>query len=275
MNENARVPDLLLEKLAAGELDSKAKASVLKRLESEPGGMTRLEQIHLSNTEILEAYPSRQMAANIVERAAKTPEPHRGRSTLKIAIPLSFAALSTILILFIVNPFTPGQRESSDPFSPNGMTDNGIRLKGEPMLRLYKRTSDEPVLLERNAAVGAGDQLQIKYVPENATHGVIFSIDGSGVVTLHFPASTMGSTKLDSKPSTLDFAYTLDDAPNFERFYFITSSHAIDVEKVLQNVENTDKRSGSQLQLPNGLQQKEFTLRKKSGSSQPENKNEL
>ena len=71
-------------------------------------------------------------------------------------------------------------------------------------------------------------------VPENG-YGVILSIDGNGTVTLHFPGDAGQPTDLEmNRKVFLDSSYELDNAPDFERFFFITSSHAIDVNAVLE-----------------------------------------
>jgi hypothetical protein len=61
---------------------------------------------------------------------------------------------------------------------------------------------------------------------------LIASIDGAGVVTLHYPANADApalATALAQKPTSLPQAYVLDDAPQFERFFFITSEDPIEV----------------------------------------------
>lgn len=273
MNNKIKVPDLLLEKLIAGELDAYRKSSVLERLEDETGGMERLESIRESNRELLETYPARQMAANILERAEagnikKSQLPSFKIARFKSILALGIPAALAMALFFIVGPATQIQNVNnhlSQNSQLSGQTGDGIRLKGEPMLRLYKKTDRDPSLLENRAIVSAGDQLQIKYVPHGALYGIIFSVDGNGVITLHFPSSNGGTTRLENHPAMLDFAYTLDDAPKFERFYFVTSEKPVNVASVLKQAKKVTEKK-SELSLPADLNIKEFTLVKDNGN---------
>jgi hypothetical protein len=83
---------------------------------------------------------------------------------------------------------------------------------------------------------------------------VILSIDGRGTVTLHLPESQEKSTKLESgKQFLLPSAFELDDAPNFERFFFLISESPIDVNSILEEVQNMAKN-------PNLFQRKSLAL---------------
>jgi hypothetical protein len=66
---------------------------------------------------------------------------------------------------------------------------------------------------------------------------VILSVDGRGKVTWHTPSGYAGqplsSPTLDMKGQVvLPAAYELDDAPGFERFFFVYSSSPFDVAAV-------------------------------------------
>src|SRR5262249_16204658 len=59
-------------------------------------------------------------------------------------------------------------------------------------------------------------------------YGVIASVDGAGAVTLHFPFSEDAppqATAVARDTTTLPHAYALDDAPRFERFFFLIANH--------------------------------------------------
>jgi hypothetical protein len=57
---------------------------------------------------------------------------------------------------------------------------------------------------------------------------------------------------------SLDFSYELDNAPKWERFYFITSKTAFD----LRPIQNAFKSGTDSLQLNTPLKQFVFTLHK-------------
>ncbi|MDE2832664.1 MAG: hypothetical protein OXN20_21310, partial [Gemmatimonadota bacterium] len=65
--------------------------------------------------------------------------------------------------------------------------------------------------------------------------GVIVSVDGRGTVTRHLPASGTSAVRLiQGDPVPLDYSYELDDAPKWERFYFLTADASFDVRDVVQ-----------------------------------------
>ena len=100
---------------------------------------------------------------------------------------------------------------------------------------IYRKKGDEAEVLKDGELAKAGDLLQIAYVPAGKTYGIIISIDGNGVVTLHYPENINSSTILkQEKTVLLSSAYELDDAPEFERFFFITALAEINVQEILK-----------------------------------------
>ena len=100
---------------------------------------------------------------------------------------------------------------------------------------------------------------------------MILSIDGRGAVTLHLPESKGDSTKLElSKQSLLPNAIELDDAPEFERFFFLTSDSPIDVNGILQEAQdlakNLEQVRQNNLELPESFQQYSVLILKGEGS---------
>jgi hypothetical protein len=99
------------------------------------------------------------------------------------------------------------------------------------------------------------------------SYGVIFSIDGRSAVTMHYPYGLSQSTRLiPGKRIALDEAYTLDDAPDYEIFFFVVSSKPLDVsgilksaEQLARNPETALERSGAVFR---GYEVKTLTLRK-------------
>jgi hypothetical protein len=89
---------------------------------------------------------------------------------------------------------------------------------------------------------------------------VIFSIDGKGLVTLHFPENQADSTLLQPRDRVLlQSAYELDDAPEFERFFFITAQSEIQVGHILDMArslaQNPGKAKTAKLELPDAYDQ--------------------
>jgi hypothetical protein len=110
------------------------------------------------------------------------------------------------------------------------------------------------VILRDYAVLQAGNTIQLAYAVNTAPpefrpaasaaafprerYGVIFSIDGRAAVTLHYPYTPGQSTRLVSgKLVPLKEAYTLDDAPDFEIFFFVISDKPLDSGTVLKAAE--------------------------------------
>jgi hypothetical protein len=64
---------------------------------------------------------------------------------------------------------------------------------------------------------------------------VILSVDGRGVVTQHLPRDGTQAARLAAESQVLlDFAYELDDAPRWERFYFVAGPAPFDATPVIE-----------------------------------------
>ena len=106
-------------------------------------------------------------------------------------------------------------------------------LNEHPQLEIWRQTEGKAEILKPGASVKAFDSLQIAYLAAGRPYGMIVSLDGRGRLTLHYPESFSAVPILDQgNPSVLEFAYQLDDAPKFERFFFITSQTQFKVSAI-------------------------------------------
>ena len=114
------------------------------------------------------------------------------------------------------------------------------------------------------AAARENDVVQLAYQAAGRHFGAIVSIDGRGVVTRHLPAAGPLASPLKSGAAfALPQAYRLDDAPGFERFYFVTADQPFAVDLVLTAASHAAGAEG-RLALPAGLDQYSFALRKET-----------
>jgi len=161
----------------------------------------------------------------------------------------------TTLLVFLALP-----RTGSSP-------SNGDRIKGaaatRPSLAIYRRTPSGSERLADGDIVRAGDLLRVGYTSAGRAYGVILSIDGRGAVTMHLPPVGSESAPLDqSRTMTLlDRAYELDDAPNVERFYFVTSAKPFQAASIVTAARGV-RGSPAALPLPSGLEQVTFAIQK-------------
>jgi hypothetical protein len=251
------VPALLLEKAALGELSAAEKAQLEARLDGRDLEAL-VAPLRAENERILSRYPSKPQVEQIEARvrnatAAAGKKSKRNLKLVFAAVPVLAAALT----LAFVWPFF--EKDAVSP--PVNGENSGIRLKGKPELKIYRKAAAKPVKLESGALVENGVTLQIAIKPASATHVLIISVDGRGAATLHFPSDEHRSTSLrQGKTSflrtrdygwTLSRAYQLDDAPSYERFFFVVSDKAIDVAGVQAAVEKL-RSSDERPALPAG-----------------------
>jgi hypothetical protein len=116
--------------------------------------------------------------------------------------------------------------------SPTG--EAGVRLKGlGPALALFRKTANGSETLADGDVAHEGDVIRIGYRAFGRRYGVIVSLDGRGAVTRHFPER--GGTAAALEPQEvvlLAHAYRLDDAPAWERFFFVTADAPFPVAAV-------------------------------------------
>jgi len=185
--------------------------------------------------------------------------PRRWLPTLALGVPV--AAALAVLIVF-------SQRELPEEPRPQEVALlETTRPKGlEPRLLIHRQREDAPEPLADSARARQGDVLQLSYVSAGRRYGAVLSIDGRGAVTLHAPETSTGPLELKGGTVSLASAYELDDAPAFERFFFVTSEEPFDVNAVLESARALARDSGAArrepLPLPGSLSQTSVILDK-------------
>jgi len=258
--ESWTVSDLHLEQYVLGELTPRDMERVSEALAEDETLRARLAEIERSNREILAEYPPQRMAPLVEARASQEASPRRARPFTLIVLP---AAAVALLFLSIFTPMY---------LSRVNMSGTEITRAKEPKeLSIYRKVSDGYEKLANGALASAGDVLQIGYTAEDARYGAIFSIDGRGVVTFHLPEGyegrQQGSPELDQKGRTvLPVSYELDNAPGFERFFFVFSTSRFDMREVENAAKglaaSLSKAETGALKLPRGLTALSLLLKK-------------
>jgi len=266
--KNERIPELYLEQALLGELPEGKK-----ELTGSEQAAVRLEELKASNREILSQYDPEETARRIgirLESTGREESPAFLRpawfSQHRVGVLLAAAALAVVagtsLFLFrespVVEPAAPGIEIT--------------RIKGmDPAISLYRKSENSVERLVDGAAAREFDLIQISYNAAGKPFGAIFSIDGRGVVSLHLPGERRGSLVLRREGEVaLDFSYRLDDAPGFERFFFVTSDRTFDLDLVLKRVDKLSAElmkgkvdpAGAPLELPDGLEYTSLTVKK-------------
>jgi hypothetical protein len=257
-----RIPDITLEQYLLGELSEKEMVETKRILDEDHESRARLAALERSNREILERYPPDFMSRQIQLRLERR---HRDPSwKLLYQFRPMTALVGTAVALVLLFTVLPDDFISWRPGKDASME----RIKGQgPQLKLYRKTPDGSEALEDGTRVFQGDILRIGYQAAGRAHGAVLSVDGRGTVTLHLPHQGNRSVRLKNGGQVLlDFALELDDAPRWERFYFITGNAPFDIAPVLQaanriNIESPLDRA-EKLDLPKDLDQFVVSLEK-------------
>jgi len=244
--------DWRLEQAALGECP--------KGYEPDTEALAALER---SNKQILVELPPRVVTAEIHRRM----EEHRARKKRRALFTTSTFAAAAAILFFFVFVGRGGHDDQSAVDPGAGGPEESVRIKGSMRLLIHREAASEPALLKQGSTVASGDLLQLSYAAGGKSHGVIVSIDGRGSATLHFPSTPGARTAIAPTETTaLAHSYRLDDAPRFERFFFVASQGPIDPAMVLRAAErlaSKPTRETALLRLPEQLEQTAVLLRKK------------
>lgn len=245
--DHTEVSDYRFERYLLGELPNAELDALHQRIMSDPGLEERLAALKRSNEELQQHFPPEWMASQIklkMQRVGPQQE-QRQRSGYRLwAVPV--AAL--FLAVLAVPAFFDGVVELPTE-----------RIKGSaegPQLMIFRKLDRGEERLRDGARAYSGDLVQIVYRSSGLPFGAILSLDGSGTVTQHLPVNGTTAVRLTVR-DTLNFAYELDDAPKWERFFFI----AADYRFALAALKDQLAAGGAPKSVP-GLQLFEFTLNK-------------
>jgi hypothetical protein len=257
------LPDWLVERAALGEVPP-ANRERLER--ADPRELAeRTAALRTANAAELAAHPAgpalAQIEARVAAEARRRAEDRRRQRVRWLGVATTVAAV----VVAAQFAFPPARKGKSPPPPPPPET---TRVKGAARLLAFRQVGDQVARLDADALVRAGDVVQLRYNAGGQRYGVIASIDGAGVVTLHFPAredAPPQATAVSQATATLPHAYALDDAPRFERFFFVTADEPIDLARSLAALHALAARADAAdaaLELPPGLHQWSLRLRK-------------
>ena len=210
-----------------------------------------LKMLEDSDRAILEKYKPEDMARQIKGKMEKSQgEKNReipftkpsGKSRMMLLIPAAAMILFSVLLptMILRNDRVGDDREFT-------------RVKGmeEPRLKVYRKLEGESEELTENSSAAESDLIQLGYRISSPRYGMILSIDGRGVVTRHFPEEDNEAVLLKTGgEQLLPFSYELDDAPDFETFYLITSEEAFSAEKVVDTIAGAARKNEILLNIP-------------------------
>ncbi|OWV18290.1 hypothetical protein B7990_07185 [Fibrobacter sp. UWB4] len=246
------IPDWKLERFLTGDLPEE-EMNKLRELEANDAVFAnRVKMLREDNKAILSKLPFETFAANL-GTATGTAAKNAPRFTLvKFAVAAMFI-FAVAMVAFFAQRETSvmNERVGADVASVGGSqntqvafteTQSDTRIKGlDARMEVWKKTSAGIVQLNDLDSVGEGDEIQLRYAVPEKCYGLLFSMDGNGALTLHMGDGVKAIELAPGKMNSLPFAYKLDDAPYFEKFFFVTSPREFAVEE--NDIDKLLKRS--------------------------------
>lgn len=222
--DSPRVPQVLVERLALGELPPEQATEVRQRLVA-AGELHRLEALQADDDAVLAHYPPRIQAVAITEREGGEGARRRRR---RLALwGLELAVVAALLVAVVRPSVLPPALHGVHPdlALPEGVDAEelaaaGVRIKGEADLLVHRLGEAGPELLPDGARAAPGDTVQLQVVPGTYVggHALVVSVDGRGSLTRHYAGPLPEGGAL-----ALPRSFRLDDAPAFERFVLVLS----------------------------------------------------
>lgn len=251
------IPDWKLERFLTGDLPEE-EMNKLRELEANDALFAnRVKMLREDNKAILSKLPFETLAANLgmdaAGNAAKNVAKNAARFTLVKFAAAAMFVFAVALVAFFAQSETSvmNERVGSDVANVNGSQNTQValaenesdtRIKGlDARMEVWKKTPAGIVQLNDLDSVGEGDEIQLRYAVPEKCFGLLFSMDGNGALTLHMGDGVKAIELAPGKMNSLPFAYKLDDAPYFEKFFFVTSPKEFAVEE--NDVDKLLKRS--------------------------------
>jgi hypothetical protein len=247
-----KVSDLILEKYLKRQLSTKDMEEIKVSIESDVLLKNRFAALQKSDIDFKQKVYDPDFIIKL-------------KTTVKKKYITYFITISSVMSVLLVSLYV-----GISYFSSTSNISDQIelsRLKGNKQsLHIYKKEKNGLSLLKDKSVVSAGNVLQISYLSESHKYLMILSVDGNGVITRHFPYDKDEATQISANVETsLKYSYELDDAPEFERFFYISSSNPFQylyIEKMIKkNIAQV--KNSIEIDLPDGYYQESILLLKK------------
>lgn len=229
------IPDWKLEKYLTGDLPAEEMREIREMEATDEIFAGRVKMLREDNAAILKKLPFEKLS----EKIAMLP----GRSnagagnTVRVNFKLVKLAAAAALVLAVVTVALFSQRSLSEQNTQlmevamaDVSGDDGVRIKGmDARMEVWKKTGDSAVQMENLGEAHEGDEIQLRYAVAEKCFGLLFSMDGNGTITMHMGHENRAVELEPGKMTTLPFAYKLDNAPKFEKFFFLTSKNEFEL----------------------------------------------
>ena len=240
------IPDWKLEKYLTGDLPAEEMREIREMEATDEIFANRVKMLREDNAAILKKLPFEKLS----EKIAMMP----GRSnagagnTVRVNFKLVKLAAAAALVLAVMTVALFSQRslsEQNTQLMEVAMVDQNddVRIKGlSARMEVWKKTGDSAVQMENLGEAREGDEIQLRYAVAEKCYGLLFSMDGNGTITMHMGEGNKAVGLEPGKMTTLPFAYKLDNAPKFEKFFFLTSKSEFELDA--GNIDASLKQEG-------------------------------
>lgn len=256
------IPDWKLEKYLTGDLPVDEMQRVRELEATDEVFANRVRMMREDNLAILRKMPFNSLKAKLDARGTVADGVNGAvrKNALNFKL-VKFAAAAVFVLAFAVVAMFAG-REQSVPLEYGIVSgtevamaemETGTRIKGmDSRMEVWKKTEKGIVQMENLAEAREGDEIQLRYSVPQKCFGLLFSMDGNGTITLHMGNENKAIALEPGKMVTLPFAYKLDNAPKFEKFFLLTSQKEFELD--VSNIDAVLKKDG--------VDSKTLTLRK-------------
>jgi len=218
------IPQLLLEEINCGEKNARDYYKKYGKEELE----LALNKLKADDAQIFAVHPVDVMKEKFIEKAMFN---KNNKTKFKRGIYTWGMSVAASLLVILSIPLMVGRMNMANQVSE-------IRVKGnsstEYKIKLYRQVNNQAEVLKNETEAAENDVIQITYIAGENDYGNIFSVDGNGNVTHHFPQDGWKSAKLEKKGNEvpLAYSYVLDDAPEYECFVFVVSKKPFEINDI-------------------------------------------
>ena len=247
-----KISDFKLERYLLGELSAE-EMKALQQREAE-------DEIFAARVRMMREEGKRFLAENpfsaVEDKLENAERPNRSFDTLWLKVAAALVIALGVFSAVVLNrnvEITGSSAAGSTMDVAMADIDNGTRIKGmNASLEVWKKTGDSAVQMVNLGDAREGDEIQLRYRVPQKCFGMLFSMDGNGTVTMHMGEGNRAVELEPGKMTTLPFAYKLDNAPKFEKFFLLTSGEMFEFDG--NDIDKTLKKDG--------VESVSFTLRK-------------
>lgn len=250
-----KISDFKLERYLLGELPEKEMRELQERELSDEIFAARVREMREQGKRFLAENPFAALDDKLEDlgRRENVTE-FRGVNTLWLKVAAALVIALGVFSMVVLNrDVATYDRDSASMQVAMADVDDGTRIKGmQASLEVWKKTGDSAVQMVNLGDAHEGDEIQLRYRVPQKCFGMLFSMDGNGTITMHMGEGDKAIELEPGKMTTLPFAYKLDNAPKFEKFFLLTSQNSFGIDG--NDIDKSLKQTG--------VETVSFTLRK-------------